>query len=713
MGLSTNLLGTEIWLLISCILFLGTLCVGALALHRQGRKLRTHQAETETAVLQAAQQTRRCQEIEEALRESEESLRLLAGGMKESSLFALDEEGKVQSWNEPAQRLYGFRSEEVLGQSFSCLFVPEDADRGKPAEELRHVLSRGRFEDRCQRARKGKPPFWAHIVMAASPSREGRARRLLVLTRDITEQKRAEEALQSSRVQYRNLTETARDIVMTIALEGAITSVNAAFEKITGWPRGEWIGRPFVSLLHGEDRPRAEGLLRDLARGASLPSFELRLQLPSGEHVTVDFTATPQMQLGKVTGWLGIARDLTDRKHAEQALRQSGEMLERAQKMEAVGRLAGGVAHDFNNLLTIINGFAEVVLRALPADDSNRSSIQQIQRAGERAASLTRQLLAFSRKQVLHPQVLDLNDLLNENAKMLRRLIGEDIELTTVSGFAPCLVKIDPGQIEQVLMNLAINARDAMPDGGKLTIATRKVEQSPEPSPAPSDLLPGLYVLLSVSDTGCGMTEEVQKHMFEPFFTTKEKGKGTGLGLAMVYGIVKQSGGHAEVVSRRGHGTMFRIYLPLVEETHPDSPTELLVPAPRGGTETVLLVEDEDGVRLLAQQTMAAAGYNVLRASDGPEALALCERHSGSIDLLVTDVVMPQMSGVMLAGRLARRYPTLKVVYMSGYNDSTLLRRGVQQESVTYLQKPFGARELLSCLREALGRKAGVLDAQE
>ncbi len=374
---------------------------------------------------------------------------------------------------------------------------------------------------------------------------------------------------------------------------------------------------------------------------------------------------------------------------------QAEEQLRQAQKMEAVGRLAGGVAHDFNNLLTIINGYGEIVLAGLPEGNPVRGLVAQMKQAGDRAASLTRQLLAFSRQQVIVPQILDLNGVVTDAAKLLRRLIGEDIELTTALDPALGRVKADPGQVEQVLMNLAVNARDAMPAGGTLTVETANVERDG-----------GRYVLLRVADTGCGMDAATKARVFEPFFTTKGPGKGTGLGLSVVHGVVQQAGGRIEVDSEPGRGTTFRVYLPLEENAVPrQKPAAVPVSSP-GGTETLLLVEDEEAVRGLTRMTLEAGGYRVLEASHGAEALRLAERHAEPIHLLVTDVVMPGMSGRELADRLTASRPGLRVLYLSGYTDDAVVRNGVLEAGVAFLQKPFGVDALARKVREVLDRPA-------
>jgi CheY-like chemotaxis protein len=361
------------------------------------------------------------------------------------------------------------------------------------------------------------------------------------------------------------------------------------------------------------------------------------------------------------------------------------------------------VAHDFNNLLTIISGYSELLAGMISAHDPAREFIREIRQASERAGALTRQLLAFSRKQVVAPTVLDLNTIVREMDKMVRRLIGEDIDLAVALAPEPVTVRADPGQIEQILLNLVVNARDAMPAGGKLTIETRKAVLDGSYTQTHAEVRPGRYILLAVSDTGCGMTKEVQSKIFEPFFTTKGVGKGTGLGLSTVYGIVRQSGGHIQVYSEPGQGTCFKIYLPRIQEAGAGERARSSPFTIPQGTETILLVEDEERVRQLACMALGAVGYTVLEASSGAEALQLGAEHAGPIHLMLTDVVMPQISGRQLAAQIGAMRPTMKVLYVSGYTDDAIVRHGVLERGLAFLQKPFTPAALARKVREVLG----------
>jgi two-component system, cell cycle sensor histidine kinase and response regulator CckA len=403
---------------------------------------------------------------------------------------------------------------------------------------------------------------------------------------------------------------------------------------------------------------------------------------------------------GQVIGLVGMSHDITERKRLESQFLQ-------AQKMESIGRLAGGVAHDFNNLLTVIIGYVELARDTLTPDNPLHSDLEAIRDAADRAAALTRQLLAFARKQILDPQILNLNDLVLNLDKLLRRLIGEDIELVTLPTADLWSVKADANQIEQILVNLAINARDAMPSGGKLTIETANLILDEAYARHHMSVSPGFYVMLAVSDTGVGMPPEMQAQVFEPFFTTKQAGKGTGLGLATCYGIVKQHGGHIWLYSEVGQGTTFKVYLPRttevadVQHTY-ETPKTLLV-----GDETVLLVEDEAAVRQLAIRVLRQLGYTVLEATDGADALRVAGEYPGAIDLLVTDVVMPQLGGAALAERLREAHPRLKVLFMSGYTDHTIIRHSLLEPGVAFLQKPFVPEMLARKVREVLATEAG------
>jgi two-component system cell cycle sensor histidine kinase/response regulator CckA len=424
--------------------------------------------------------------------------------------------------------------------------------------------------------------------------------------------------------------------------------------------------------------------------------YETQRRRKDGTLIDVISSTAPLVDArGRVTGSMGVLVDLAEQKQLEEQLRQS-------QKMEAVGQLAGGIAHDFNNLLTVIGGRTYLLLTTLPEKHPARPNVELIQETAERAAVLTRQLLAFSRKQILALQVLDLNTIVASIERILRRLIGEHIHLVIEPSSTPGLVKVDPGQMEQVILNLSVNARDAMPGGGRLTIRTAHVDVAEAAARTHAEIQAGPAVVLEVRDTGIGMTDEIRTRIFEPFFTTKPAGHGTGLGLATVYGIVKQSGGTIEVLSRPGQGSTFQIYLPRVEETEATSPTD--APAPRhiGGSETILLVEDAEDVRNLARDILGLMGYNLMTASNPVEAIQVSQDHTSVIHLLLTDVVMPGMSGRQLADRLVADRPGLKVLFMSGYTDNAIVHHGVLDPGTAFVQKPFTPDSLSRKVREVL-----------
>jgi PAS domain S-box-containing protein len=482
------------------------------------------------------------------------------------------------------------------------------------------------------------------------------------------------------------------DLLAIAGTDGYLKRLNPRWEAALGFSKEELTARPLVEFIHAEDRPAAVEIIHRLAAGEPVTGVEMRFGSKSGGYRWLAVNATPFLEEDLI---YFAAHDTTERRQAEARLVQ-------AQKMESIGRLAGGIAHDFNNLLTVINGYSHLLLGRLRPGDPLRAGLEAILKAGERAAGLTQQLLAFSRKQVLELRVLDLNQVVGEMRPMLERLVGEDVEVRVALHAQVGTVRADPHQLEQVVMNLVVNARDAMPDGGKLLLETACVEWGESYVTSHPEARAGRYVMLAVSDSGMGMDEETQRHIFEPFFTTKGVGKGTGLGLSMVQGIVTQSGGSIEVYSEIGHGTTFKIYLPRVEEAVVEAALPEAV-AVLGGTETVLVVEDQAEVRDYAATTLKAYGYRVIKAENAGEALLLYERER--IDLLLTDVVMPNISGRELAGRLGKMQPGIKVLFMSGYTDNVVAHHGVLEKGVAFIQKPFSPERLALRVRQVL---AGV-----
>jgi PAS domain S-box-containing protein len=487
-------------------------------------------------------------------------------------------------------------------------------------------------------------------------------------------------------------------VIWTTDIELRFTHSTGAGLQALGLRTNELVGQSIFQYLGTEDPESAPIAASRRALAGETVSYEHEWQ----QRVLDCYVQPLRGADGSLLGVIGVALDITDRKHLADQLRQS-------QKMQAVGELAGGVAHDFNNLLMVVKGHAQLLLDRLPDASPLRQSVQQVEKAADRAASLTRQLLAFSRKQVLQPRVLDMNDVVAGMIKMFARVIGENIEMAFLPAANLGRTKADPGQIEQVLLNLVVNARDAMPKGGRLTIETSNIHLDRGHAATHVSMEPGPYVMLTVSDTGCGMDAATQARIFEPFFTTKGPGKGTGLGLATVYGVVKQSGGYIWVYSEVGHGSTFKIYLPQVM-AEVDKPAEKESPRMSVGTETILFVEDEQSVRDLVCDYLSSAGYRVLQAGDGVEALEVAAAHGGPIHMLVTDVVMPRMSGRDLANQLTSERPDLKVLFISGYTDDTIVRHGVLDGGVAFLQKPFNLKSLAEKIREVLSGEpaAGV-----
>ena len=504
------------------------------------------------------------------------------------------------------------------------------------------------------------------------------------------ERKRGEEALRASEAHHRTILENIGDAVFIADPQGRYLDVNPRACELTGYSRDELLQLTVSDTYPAQDRDAAALRIVDVAGGRAAVT-ERPLLRKDGAILVVESNAR-RLPDGRL---LGAVRDITERKRLEEQLRQ-------AQKMEAVGRLAGGVAHDFNNVLTAIFGYADLLNEELPEGHQARQDLDEIRKAAQRASSLTRQLLAFSRQQVLQPMVLSLNDLVEDIQNMLVRLIGEDVQLRL--GLSPSAgnVRADAGQIQQVLMNLVVNARDAMPTGGKLLVETANTELTEQYAEAHQPVAPGAYVMLAVSDTGSGMDAETKARIFEPFFTTKEKGRGTGLGLSTVYGIVKQSGGYVWVYSEPGRGTTFKIYLPRVDE-----PAEPLAPPQREartltGTEIILLAEDDEMLRPLSKGLLERLGYRVLEAENAIRALALADAHAGPIHLLVADVVMPGGSGRELARRLANSRPDTRVLYVSGYTDDAIVHHGMLEPGLNFLQKPFTPAALARKVRDVL-----------
>ncbi len=611
-----------------------------------------------------------------------------------TAVIITDAMGRVEWCNPAFTRLTGYAKQEALGRTLS-LVRSGVHDASFYAEMWETILEGRVWHGELVNRRKDGTTYDEEMTIAPVRDDSGAIVRFVATKQDITSRKRAEAALRTSEERFRTLVDNLDTVLFTVDLDGRLVFINRAIE-LFGYAPAALIGRLAHDLVHPDDRPMIQRArverLASATRASTPQAFEFRIVDSAGKPRFVRSTNRPLYADGKLVGLTSVLVDLTAQHEAEEKLRAS-------QKMEAVGRLAGGVAHDFNNLLSVIGSYTDLALEGLHADDPLRADLEEVRGAATRAEQLTRQLLAFSRRQVLQPKPTSLNQLALGLQKMLGRLIGEDIELCLDLADGLALTLADPGQLEQVLMNLVVNARDAMPDGGRLVIATRDGELSTARA-TELGVPAGRYVELSVTDTGHGMDAATRARIFEPFFTTKGVGKGTGLGLSTVYGIVAQSGGGIEVHSTPDKGTMFHVHLP----RHAADPTSPAAPAPTiasaGGSETLLVVEDEPAVRDIARRILEAAGYTVLTAASPGEALLAAERKGHEVQLVVTDVVMPGMNGRELAARLGPLCPHADVLFMSGYTDESIERHGVLGPH--FLPKPFTARALCAKVREVL-----------
>ena len=612
----------------------------------------------------------------------------------DDAIFSRTLDGHILTWNAGAERLYGYSTVEAIGQHVRMLIADEVHHRLPAIFDTIRAGGSVRQWETLSRDKNGRS---FPVVLTISPTRdlEGRVNGAATVARDITEQKRFQTALAESEAELSHIFNLSPDMLCTANAQGYLTRTNATWQRVLGYPEVELLSTPFLAFVHPDDQQATLAELERLARGEVTFGFTNRYRTVDGHYRWIEWHAQADTSAGVI---YAVARDQTERRLLEQQLRQ-------AQKMDAIGQLAGGVAHDFNNILTAIHGFTEFALERVAAGDPVERDLREVVKACDRASTLTRQLLAFSRKQMLAAEVLDLGVVVNRMTAMLARIIGEDIALSIRSAPGLGVIHADRGQIEQVLLNLAVNARDAMPSGGKLAIEVANVELDDMFISRHPGSAAGPHVALAVSDTGCGMTEEVKSRMFEPFFTTKEAGKGSGLGLSTVYGIIKQSGGSIWVYSEVGVGSSIKIYLPRTDAVttaaaSPQSTSEAL-----DGTETILVVEDQAEVRQVAESALRRRGYTVLSACGATDAEARIDAHPGVVHLLLTDVVMPESSGRDLAERLCRRHPHLRVLYMSGYTDDAVVRRGVLSREMAFLEKPFTAKGLLRAVR-------GVLDGR-
>jgi two-component system cell cycle sensor histidine kinase/response regulator CckA len=632
---------------------------------------------------------------EEALRENERLL-ALTQHIARVGTWSWDVGANTVTWSDELFRLFGLEPQSVAIGYESFLALIHADDRAMVDAAVHQAFETHRpfaFDHRI--VLPDGSERWLHgrgeVVL-----QNGTVVRMVGSSQDITERKRSESELR----QQAHIVETISDAVIVMDVYGIVSDWNPAAERIFGYSKAEMLGQPLHRISGVENLPALERQLGEAFKTVGRWAGELPFLRKDGLQGVADVIVAVQRDAqGRASSVISVSRDVTERKRLEAQLQQ-------AQKMEAVGRLAGGIAHDFNNMLTAVKGYTEFLLEGLDRTDPRRTDAQEIAKAADRAASLTRQLLAFSRKQVLQPRPLDLNGVVEGMEKMLRRLIGEDIHIVTRLDRDLHLVEADPSQVEQVIMNLAVNARDAMPTGGMLTIETRNV--TIDRVEANWAIEPGSYAMLVMGDTGHGMDAATQAQIFEPFFTTKPVGQGTGLGLSTVYGIVTQSEGHVSVYSEPGHGTTFKVYLPHVaaSDTGP-----MLGPAmsrfPRG-SETIVLVDDDEGVRAIARRILQRAGYTVLSAPDGVEAMRMINEAGGRVDLLLTDVVMPGLGGRDLVTRVRDTYPDLRVLFVSGYTEEGVRRHGVLDTESAFLEKPFTAERLTQKVREVLDTPRGT-----
>ncbi len=612
----------------------------------------------------------------------------------DEAVIATGLDGRILYLNPAAERLFGYPMTAATGTPLGVLVPPE---------------LRGEWAEVCAQVQRGETvaPFATvrlhrsgarldvdvAVVLSSDPA--GRPVGLVVLHHDARERQARRE-----RDFLRAMLESIGEPVIACDAQGNLIFFNRAAEQLHGpqalpLPPATWAERFQLCRPDGQTPlPLEEVPLSRALMGETVREVEMVVSGTNGRRTLVCNGQRLTDAQGQPLGAVMAMEDVTERRRLEEQLRRS-------QKMEALGRLAGGIAHDFNNLLTVIMGYGDVLLLSLPKGTEAHDLVVQIHKAGEQAATLTRQLLSFSRRQAVAPRVLDLNAIIHDMQRILTRTLGEDIDLATALAPDTWPVRADPGQLEQVLMNLVVNARDAMPQGGQLTIATRNVKLDQAYAEAHAGVKAGRYVHWEISDTGHGIPEAIRHRIFEPFFTTKEPGQGTGLGLATVFGIVQQAGGHIELYSEPGTGTTFKIYLPKAEETPTAAPLSAIRPAPHG-SETVLLVEDDEAVRVLGLRVLHNCGYTVLEASNGEAALRLAQQHVGPIHLLVTDVVMPGIGGRSLAERLSETHPEMKVLFLSGFSDDAVVRHGLLEGEVNFLQKPFSPVILAHRIREVL-----------
>src|ERR1700694_3939862 len=621
----------------------------------------------------------------------------------ERSIIGTDVKGNIVLWNQGARRSYGYEPEEAIGK-MNALALHTEADllAGKPQLIGVEANRDGKWEELIARRRKDGSTFNSRVVV--TPRRDSDAKTIgyVLISNDISDELRLAEQLELTQLYTRSLVESNIDALIVTDPLGVITDVNQQMSEMTGRTREQLIGTPFKNYV--TDPAAAENGIRLALLHGKVTNSELTARAADGRETVISYNAqTFNLRGGKLQGVFATARDLTEHKRLERELAEA--RVHQTQRLESLGSLAGGIAHDFNNLLSVIVNYAGFVFEGLAEDSPMRQDVEQIQRAANRAASLTHQLLIFGRREVVKPQVLELNVVVTEMEKMLRRTIGEQIQLKAT--FSPDLwrVKGAPSQIEQVLTNLVLNARDAMPNGGLLTIETGNTILDEADVRDLPDVKSGHYACLGVSDTGARMKSETIRRAFYRFFTTKTKGQGTGLGLATVYGIAKLAGGHVALSSVPNEGTVVRVYLPASDEMVLKENEANTEGSLEGQAQTILLVEDEDAIREISLRILSRHGYQVLDAAGPLGALERFDRHAESIDLVLTDVVMPQMNGKTLVERMRQRRRDIKVVFMSGYPEDMIANQGTLTDGIDLLEKPFDEKGLLSVVKRGLLRR--------
>lgn len=632
--------------------------------------------------------------------------RLLVEGITDYAIYMLDPQGVVSSWNPGAARFKGYMAEEIVGKHFSTFYTDEDRAAGLPATALRQASEEGHFEREGWRVRKDGTRFWAHVVIDPIRDSDGQLLGFAKITRDLTERRETQEELRRSQEQFRLLVQGVTDYALyMLDPAGRVSSWNAGAERIKGYQAEEIIGEHF-SRFYTEDEQVAgvptKGL-RTAEREGRWETEGWRVRKDGSKfwaHVIIDAIRDED---GELVGFAKITRDATQRREAEQSLEETRRALFQSQKMEAVGQLTGGVAHDFNNLLTVIIGGLDTIGRSKLTDTARITrALNMARRAAERAAGLTSRLLAFSRQQPLEPTPTDLNAIVRDMTELLHRSLGEQVELESVLSPRLWAVEVDQNHLESAVLNLAVNARDAMPEGGKLTVETANTFLDEAYASKDAEVVPGQYVMIAVSDTGSGIPKDKIGRVFEPFFTTKDVGRGTGLGLSMVYGFVKQSGGHVTIYSEEGQGTSVKLYFPRYTGDLPIDPDEDEADQPSASEgEAILVVEDNPDVRTNSVMMLKELGYQVIEAATAEAALTLMASDT-RIDLLFTDVVLPDRSGRVVADEAERLRPGLKVLFTTGYSRNAIVHHGRLDSGVQLLPKPFTFDQLAGRVRDLL-----------